>query len=138
MLETDASKEGLGAMLSQKQSDGCYHLVTFGSHSLTPSEKNHHSSKLEFLALRHKTKNTLYPHINNDIEYNLFEDIINSYYLDSQTKDNINCNQECYSDICRATGIEEDPKATQDIRCLRQGGGAALIQTKQQFPQPKR
>ena len=39
---------------------------------------------------------------------------------------------------CRATGIEEDPKATQDIRCLQRGGGVALIQTKQQFPQLKR
>ena len=39
---------------------------------------------------------------------------------------------------CHATRIEEDPKVTQDIQCLQQGGGAALIQTKQQFPQPKR
>ena len=52
MLETDTSKEGLGAVLSQKQSDGHYHQVTFGSCSLTPSEKNYHSSKLEFLALK--------------------------------------------------------------------------------------
>ena len=52
LLETDASKEGLGAMLSQKQDDGCYHPITFGSHSLTPVEKNYHSSKLEFLALK--------------------------------------------------------------------------------------
>ena len=52
MLETDTSKEGLGAMLSQKQSDGCYHLVTFGSCSLTPLEKNYHSSKIEFLTLK--------------------------------------------------------------------------------------
>ena len=52
LLETDASKEGLGVVLSQKQSDGCYHPVTFGSHSLTPSEKNYHSSKLEFLVLK--------------------------------------------------------------------------------------
>ena len=43
--------------------------------------------------------NTLYPHINDDIEYGLFEDVINSYYLDSQIKDNFNCNQECYTDI---------------------------------------
>ena len=50
LLETDASKEGLGAVLSQKQSDGHYHPVTFGSHSLTPLEKNYHSSKLEFLS----------------------------------------------------------------------------------------
>ena len=52
LLETDASKEGLGAVLSQKQSNGHYHPVTFGSCSLTPSEKNYHSSKLEFLALK--------------------------------------------------------------------------------------
>ena len=35
LLETDASKEGLGVVLSQKQSDDCYHPVTFGSLSLT-------------------------------------------------------------------------------------------------------
>ena len=52
LLETDVSKEGLGAVLSQKQDDGCYHPITFGSHSLTPSEKNYQSSKLEFLALK--------------------------------------------------------------------------------------
>ena len=52
LLKTDASKEGLGAVLSQKQGDGCYHPVTFGSRSLTPLEKNYHSSKLEFLALK--------------------------------------------------------------------------------------
>ena len=52
LLQTDASKEGLGAVLSQKQGDGHYHPVAFGSHSLTPSEKNYHSSKLEFLTLK--------------------------------------------------------------------------------------
>ena len=39
---------------------------------------------------------TLYPHINNDIEYGLFEDIIDSYYLDSQIKDNIACDQNSH------------------------------------------
>ena len=52
LLKTNASKEGLGAVLSQKQGNGCYHPVTFSSHSLTPSEKNYHSSKLEFLTLK--------------------------------------------------------------------------------------
>ena len=31
LLETNASKEGLGAVLSQKQADGQYHPVTYGS-----------------------------------------------------------------------------------------------------------
>ena len=52
LLEMDTSKEGLGVVLSQKQDDGCYHPVTFGSCSLTPAEKNYHSSKLEFLTLK--------------------------------------------------------------------------------------
>ena len=44
-----------------------------------------------------ETDSTLYPHINNDIEYGLFKDIINSYYLDSQIKDNFACNQNCHT-----------------------------------------
>ena len=52
LLEMDACREGLGALLSQKQSDRRYHPIAFGSCSLTPSEKNYHSSKLEFLALK--------------------------------------------------------------------------------------
>ena len=52
LLETDASKEGLGAALSQKQADGQYHLVTYGSQALMAHEKNYHSTKLEFLAAK--------------------------------------------------------------------------------------
>ena len=52
LLETDASKEGLGAVLSQKQGDGHFHPVAFGSRVLTTHEKNYHSTKLEFLALK--------------------------------------------------------------------------------------
>ena len=33
----------------------------------------------------------LYPQINNDIEYSLFEDVVNSYYLDTQIKDDFQC-----------------------------------------------
>ena len=52
LLETDASKEGLGAFLSQKQEDGQFHLLAYGSWVLTTHEKNYHSMKLEFLALK--------------------------------------------------------------------------------------
>ena len=52
LLKTDASKKGLGKVLSEKQDDGCYHPIAFGSCSLTLSKKNYHSSKLEFLALK--------------------------------------------------------------------------------------
>ena len=52
LLETDASKEGLGAVFSQKQADGLYHPVAYGSQALMAHEKNYHSTKLEFLALK--------------------------------------------------------------------------------------
>ena len=44
-----------------------------------------------------ETDNTLYPHINNDIEYGLFKDVIDSYYLDSQIKDDFTCDQNCHT-----------------------------------------
>ena len=46
---------------------------------------------------RYENYNTLYLHINNDIEYGLFEDAISSYYLDSQIKDDFKCDQTCYT-----------------------------------------
>ena len=52
LLETNASKQGLGAILSQKQEDGWFHPVAYGSRVLTIHEKNYHSTKLEFLALK--------------------------------------------------------------------------------------
>ena len=52
LLETDKSKLGLGAVLSQKQTDGPYHLVAYASWSLTVQECNYHSTKQEFLALK--------------------------------------------------------------------------------------
>ena len=45
----------------------------------------------------YENDNTLYPHINNDIEYGLFEDVISSSCLDSQIKDDFRCDQNCYT-----------------------------------------
>ena len=53
LLNTDASADGLGAVIYQRQ-HGKLRVVAFGSRSLSPSEKNYylHSGKLEFLALK--------------------------------------------------------------------------------------
>ena len=51
-LETDASREGLGAILLQEFDDGQYHPVAFASRELKGGEPKYHSSKLEFLALK--------------------------------------------------------------------------------------
>jgi transposase InsO family protein len=51
VLHTDASLLGLGAVLYQKR-DGKMFVVAYGSRSLSGPEKNYHSSKLEFLALK--------------------------------------------------------------------------------------
>ena len=52
LLETDASMLGLGAELSQKQTDNCYHLVAYASWSLNVCEHTYHWTKQEFLALK--------------------------------------------------------------------------------------
>ena len=51
-LETNASSEGLGTVLSQKQPDSKWHPVAFRSRELKGGEAKYHSSKLEFLALK--------------------------------------------------------------------------------------
>ena len=50
-LETDASKQGLGAMLSQFQEDSKLHPLFYASHSLSSSEKNYAITELETLAI---------------------------------------------------------------------------------------
>ena len=52
LLETDASGRGLGAVLSQKQADGQYHLITYASRVMNETEQRYHSNKQEFLALK--------------------------------------------------------------------------------------
>ena len=52
LLETDASGKGLGAVLSQKQADGCYHPIAYASCVMNEIEQRYHSNKQEFLALK--------------------------------------------------------------------------------------
>uniref|UniRef100_A0A3B5Q730 Gypsy retrotransposon integrase-like protein 1 n=1 Tax=Xiphophorus maculatus TaxID=8083 RepID=A0A3B5Q730_XIPMA len=53
ILHVDASQEGLGAVLYQRQNNKMV-VIGYGSRTLTPPEKNYHmhSGKLEFLALK--------------------------------------------------------------------------------------
>ena len=48
MLHTDASADGLGAVL-YKDIDGAERVIAYASRSLKPSEKNYPAHKLEFL-----------------------------------------------------------------------------------------
>ena len=52
LLETDASGKGLGAVLSQKQSNGQYHPIAYASRIMNETEQRYHSNKQEFSALK--------------------------------------------------------------------------------------
>ena len=56
--------------------------------------------------------NTLYPQMNNDIEYGLFENVIDSYYLDSQIKDDFQCTKTCYTHDTTAGTVYPNPPCT--------------------------
>ncbi|PIK50560.1 hypothetical protein BSL78_12567 [Apostichopus japonicus] len=51
ILHTDASLMGLGAVLYQEQ-EGKLRVIAYASRTLSAPEKNYHSTKLEFLALK--------------------------------------------------------------------------------------
>ena len=51
ILETDASGEGLGAMLAQKHQDVGIRPVAFESRTLQPHEKNYGATELEPLGV---------------------------------------------------------------------------------------
>ena len=63
---------------------------------------------------------SLYPYVNNDIEYGLFEDIVDSYYLDSQIKDNFQCDHDCYSQQKDPTMDNHSNTCTHDYHHIAQ------------------
>ena len=52
LLEMDASRKGLGAVLSQKLADWRYHPIAYASCVMNEAEQRYHSNKQEFLALK--------------------------------------------------------------------------------------
>ena len=62
--------------------------------------------------MREQTDDTLYPQINNDIEYGLFENVIDSYYLDSQIRDDFQCTKACYTHDTTASTVDTNPQCT--------------------------
>ena len=63
---------------------------------------------------------SLYPYVNNDIEYRLFEDIVDSYYLDSQIKDDFQCDHDCYSQYRDPTNDSHSNACTHDYHHIMQ------------------
>ena len=64
---------------------------------------------------------SLYLYVNNDIEYGLFEDIVDSYYLDSQIKDDFQCDHDCYSQHRDLTIDNYSNTCTHDYHHITQG-----------------
>ena len=51
LLETDASGEGLGAILAQKSERGAVHPIAYASQTLQPSERNYGVTEMEALGI---------------------------------------------------------------------------------------
>ena len=67
-----------------------------------------------------QTDDTLYPQINNDIEYGLFENVIDSYYLDSEIRDDFQCTKACYTHDTTASTEDTNPQCTHTYNHISQ------------------
>ena len=65
-------------------------------------------------------EDSLYPYVNNDIDYGLFEDIVESYNLDSQIKDDFQCDPDCYTQTSQPTKDNNPNICTQDYQHIAQ------------------
>ena len=63
---------------------------------------------------------SLYLFVNNDVKYGLFEDIVDSYYLDSQIRNDFQCTHDCYSQHRDATIGNHSNTYTHDYHHITQ------------------
>lgn len=73
-IHTDASAKGLGAILYQTDDDGVNRVVAYASRSLKPSERNYHSSKLEFLSMKWAVTEKFRPYLAYADNFKVFTD----------------------------------------------------------------
>ena len=96
--------------LPRDNSEGSLDTVHYDyTHADIPPKMPEEMEKLEYIYQHfqdHETDpqvtiepihDTLYPQINNDIEYGLFKNITDSYYLNSQIRDDFHCTKTCYT-----------------------------------------
>ena len=62
MLQTDASGQGLGAVLAQFQG-GTERVIAYASRGFSPAESRYPAHKLEFLALKWAVTDKFYDHL---------------------------------------------------------------------------
>ena len=63
---------------------------------------------------------SLYPYVNNDIEHGLFEDLVESYHLDSQIEDDFQCDPDCYIQTSQLTKHDYLNICTHDYQHITQ------------------
>ena len=75
VLHTDASNQGLGAILYQHQ-EGKLRVIAYGSRTLTTAEQNYHlhSGKLEFLALKWAVREKFRDYLYHAPTFTVFSD----------------------------------------------------------------
>ncbi len=88
-VHTDASGRGLGCILYQMQK-GERRVIAYGSRSLLPAEKNYHSTKLEFLALKWAVCEKFRDYLSYADHFTIFTDNNPLLYVMQSTKLNAN------------------------------------------------
>ena len=75
---------------------------------------------------------TLYSQMNNDIEYGLFENVIDSYYLNSQIRDDFQCTKTCHTHDTSASTLDPNPHCTRTYDHISQQPDSLTDSTQQQ------